>query len=109
MGRESLTADEVSSALSVGSIAEASIDLRSLRHFLRDVPDLRRLLSAPASGEQELLLREAMRRAVAALATVLDGAAGVEAASARAAVLRGTSRIASELAECGAQRNSADH
>ena len=109
MGRESFTADAVASALSSGSITEASIDFDSLRRFVLDVPDLRRLLSAPAKGEQELLVREALRRAFAALATVLDDAAQVEAARERAAVLRRTSLIASELAECGLARHAADH
>ena len=90
-------------------MSAASIDFHSLRRFVRDVPKLRRLLSSTAGGEQERMLREAIRRTVAALATVLRDAAGVEAAPARAAVLRGTSRIASELAECSVPRHSADH
>lgn len=87
-----------------------SIDFDTLRHFLREVPALRRLLSSTASSEQELMLREAMRRTVADLATLLNDAAGAEAAPACAAVLRGTSRIAEEVATCNPQRTAAaDH
>jgi hypothetical protein len=67
------------------------------------------LLSSTASSEQELMLREAMRRAVADLATVLHDAAGVETAPMCAAVLRGTSLIAEEVVACNLQRNAADH
>lgn len=81
----------------------------SLRRFRRDAPDLRRLLASPASCEEELMLREAIRRAVAALAALLNEAAGVEAAPVRAAMLRGTSCIAAELAAGSLPRNPADH
>ena len=90
-------------------LTEPSVDFDSLRRFVRNAPNVRRLLSSPASCDEELMLRESMRRTVAALAIILDDAAQDEAAPVRAAVLRETSLIASELAACRLRRDSVDH
>ena len=90
-------------------LSGAAIDFNSVRRFLRDVPNLRRVLSEPPSCEQELILREAISRTVADLAIVLDDAARVEAVPVRAAVLRGTSLVALALAENSVPLSTADH
>jgi hypothetical protein len=90
---------------------EPLIELETVRRFVSTVPSLQRLLSAPVISAREAMLRTEMRRTIQALSAELDHAARAEASRSRAAVLRGASTVAAQLATQPPRkgRSPADH
>ena len=94
--------DAVSLMAPDADAAKASVELESLRRFVRSIPNLHDLLSVPIIDESEATLRAEMRRHLRALATTLMEAAHIDANGARAVVFRAVSTIAEQLATVSA-------
>lgn len=83
--------------------------IEPVRRFVRTAPVLHRLLDEPAISERELLLRDEMRRTVAALQTTLLEAARVEPNHLRAAAYRAASHAAARIATPRSRAARRDH
>jgi DNA-binding NtrC family response regulator len=79
-----------------GKVSPAN--LRTLQHFVANVPALRDVLRAPAPSPYEMLLRGEIRRTIQELSAALHQAAEIEGSGTRAAVFLAASAVAADLA-----------